>query len=50
MEAQLVLNMHIACTFFCTFGADLYAQSVLIDKISASELSQKFIESALLVG
>ena len=35
---------------FCMFGADLYAQSVLVDKISASELSRKFIKSALLVG
>ena len=33
-----------------TFGADYYAQSVLINKISASELSRKFIKSALLVG
>ncbi len=31
-------------------GAGLYAQSVLINKISAMELSQKFIKSALLVG
>ncbi len=35
---------------FCTFGADLYPQSVLIDKMSASELSRKFVKSALLVG
>ena len=32
------------------FGTDLYAQSVLINKIFASELSRKFIKSALLVG
>ena len=32
------------------FGADLYAQSVLINKISASELRRKYIKSALLVG
>ncbi len=37
-------------THFCTFGTDLYAQSMLINRISASELSQKFIQSALLVG
>ncbi len=37
-------------TCFWTFGTDLYAQSALIDKISASELTRKFIESALLVG
>ncbi len=36
--------------FFARFGADLYAQSVIINRISASELSWKFIESALLVG
>ncbi len=38
--------MHI----FCMFGTDLYAQSVLINKISALELSRKLIKSALLVG
>ena len=37
-------------TRFCRFDADLHAQSVIIDKISASELSRKFIKSALLVG
>ncbi len=37
-------------TRFCTFGADLYAQSVLGNKISASEFSRKSIEGALLVG
>ena len=35
---------------FCPFGADLFAQSVLVDKISVSELSRKFTKSALLVG
>ena len=35
---------------FCTFGVDWHAQSVLINKISASELSRKFIKCALLVG
>ncbi len=39
-------RMHV----FCTFGDVLYAQSVLIGKTSASEVSQKFIKSALLVG
>ncbi len=34
--------------FFCTSGADSYAQLVLINKISASELSRKFIKGALL--
>ncbi len=33
-----------------TFGANLCAHSVLFKKISAAELSRKFIESALLVG
>ena len=37
-------------THFCVFAADFYAQSVLGNKISASELSRKFIKSALLVG
>ncbi len=37
-------------TRFRTFCVDLYAQSVLVDKISASELSRKFIKSAVLVG
>ncbi len=35
---------------FCTFGAALYAQSVLINKFFATELSQKLIKSVLLVG
>ncbi len=51
MYAQLeyVCTLH---TCFCTFGTDLHAPTVLIDKISASELSQKFIKSVvvLLVG
>ena len=41
---------HMHTRFFCTFGTDLYAKSVFINKISALELSQKFIKSALLVG
>ena len=48
-KAQLEY-VHVARTFFRTLGADFYAPSVLIDKISASELSQKFIEGSLLVG
>ena len=35
---------------FCTLGSDLYAQSVISNKITASELRRKFINSALLVG
>ncbi len=43
----------LECTLhscFCTFGSHLYAQSVLINKISALELSRRFIKGALLVG
>ncbi len=47
VEYTCIYTLH---THFCTFGADLYAQSVLINKISESELSRKFIKSALLVG
>ncbi len=36
---KLSWNMYTLQTCFCTFGADLYAQSVLINKISALELS-----------
>ena len=51
MEAQLKYIQYTLHTrFFCTFGGDLYAQLVLINKISALELSRKFIKSALLVG
>ncbi len=42
-------GMYILHTCFCTFGADLHAQSMLINKASASELSRKFIKSALLL-
>ncbi len=35
---------------FCTFGTNLHAQLVLINKISASEISRKFVKIALLVG
>ena len=41
---------HVACMFFCTLGADLYAQLAIIGEISASELRRKFIRSPLLVG
>ncbi len=40
----------IEYTFFFTFGADLYVQSVLSNKISASQLSRKSIKSEWLVG
>ncbi len=45
--------MYTLHTRSCTFGADLHAQSVLFNKISASELSRKLIKSTvrtLLVG
>ena len=42
--------MYALHTRSCTFGANLHAQSVISDKVSASELSRKFIKSALLVG
>ncbi len=47
---KLGWNMYTLHTNFCVFGDDLYAQSVLTDKISASEPSRKFIKGALLVG
>ncbi len=47
---KLSRNIYTSHTRFCTFGTDLYAQSVIINNISASELSRKFIKSALLVG
>ncbi len=50
-EWKLSRNIHTRCMpHFCTFGTDLHAQLVLVNKISASELSPKFIKSALLVG
>ena len=47
---RLSCNTCASHTRFCTFDADLRARSVLIGKISAPELSQKFIKRALLVG
>ncbi len=47
---KLRCNIYTLHTRFCMFSADLYAQSALINKISASELSRKFIKSVLLVG
>ncbi len=41
---------HCIHGFFCTYGADLYAQSVVSNKIFALDLSRNFIKSALLVG
>ncbi len=47
---KLSWNVYTLRAHYCTFGADLHAQSVIINKISASELSRKLIKSALLVG
>ena len=48
---KLSRNVHTLRTrFFARFGADLYDQSVLSNKISALELRLKFIKSELLVG
>ncbi len=51
MQNGSSVGIHTHCIHvFCTFGADFFAQSVLINKISASELSRKFSKTALLVG
>ncbi len=47
---KLSCNIYALHTRFRMFGADLYAQSVIVNKLSASELIRKFIKSALLVG
>ncbi len=47
---KLSRNIYTLHTRLCTFGGGLYAQAVLSNKISALELSRKFIKSALLVG
>ncbi len=49
-HAKMEAQSEFVRTRYRTFGADLYAQSVLINKISGSELSRKFTKSALLVG
>ncbi len=43
MDAQLEYITTHGTHVFARFGTDLYAQSVLINKISASELSWKLI-------
>ena len=43
-------NAYTFRTRLRTFDSDLHAQSVIINKISASELTKKFVKSALLVG
>ena len=49
-KGKLGWNTYALPSRFCTFGADLHAQSALSNKISASELSRTFMKSALLVG
>ncbi len=50
-EWKLSRNMCTRCVHVLgTLDADLYARSVLTNKISASELRRKFIEGVLLVG
>ena len=49
-KCKLSRNMYTLYTRFYTFGPDFHAESVISNKISASELSRKFIKSALLVG
>ncbi len=49
MEAQLE-NAHISYTFFARLAPSCMLSRCLFTKISASELSRKFIKSALLVG
>ena len=49
-EWKLSRSTYMLSTRFRTFRTNLHAQSVLINKISASELTRKFIKSALLVG
>ena len=51
MQNGSSVGMYTHCIHvFARFGADLPAQSVLSNEISASELSRKLIKSALLVG
>ncbi len=45
-QNMYALRVHI----FARLPPDLHAQSAFINKISASELTRKFIKSALIVG
>ena len=49
-KLKLSWIMYTLRTCFCTFGANVHAQLVLIDKITALELRRKSMISALLVG
>ncbi len=42
--------VRVACNIFARFGTIFYAQSVIINEISASELRRKLIKCALPVG
>ena len=48
MQNKGLVEIYTHCVH--VFFAHLYGQSVLINKFCASELTKKFIESALLVG
>ncbi len=50
MVWKLSWNVCTLHTRSCAFGAHLYAQSALMNKTSALELSRMFSKSALLVG
>ncbi len=51
MQNKSSVGICTRCTHvFYTLCSDLHAQSVLINKISASELRRKLVKSALLVG
>ena len=51
MQSGSSVRMHAHFVHvFARFAPDLHARSVLINKVSASELSRKFIKSALLAG
>ena len=51
MQNGSSVGMRAHCIhFFACLGTDLYGQSALSNNISASELTRKFIKSALLVG
>ncbi len=51
MQNGISVEIYARCMhIFFTFGSDLDAQSVLSNKIFASELTRKFIKGALLVG
>ena len=51
MQDESSVGTYTRCThIFARLAPILYAQSVLIDKISVSELCRELLKSALLVG